>query len=223
MQRRCDTQAHGLAPSAARARQRVKGEAAPSSRRATPCKRHGAGGAAACARARDGARRMGVARLRVGATKERAQPPVCKWVNMSADETTTLAHLCATRGSWRWTRMTADTHWSQCILQTHECHACSAVGGLGAASGHAALETQVETWPALYRGREPTGENNKPACSRLIACARARLPGIAGPAHPAVTYAIFDSVALPALLLAPRAPHGATPRCSPMAHGPHST
>ena len=75
MQRRCDTQAHGLAPGAARARQRVKGEAAPSSRRATPCKRHGAGGAAACARARDGARRMGVARLRVGATKERAQPP----------------------------------------------------------------------------------------------------------------------------------------------------
>ena len=164
MQRRCDTQAHGLAPGAARARQRVKGEAAPSSRRATPCKRHGAGGAAACARARDGARRMGVAHLRVGATKERAQPPVCNWVNMSADETTTLAHLCATRGSWRWTRMTADTHWSQCILQTHECHACSAVGGLGAASGHAALETQVETWPALYRGREPTGENNKPAC-----------------------------------------------------------
>ena len=163
MQRRCDTQAHGLAPGAARARQRVKGEAAPSSRRATPCKRHGAGGAAACARARDGARRMGVARLRVGATKERAQPPVCKWVNMSADETTTLAHLYATRGSWRWTRMTADTHWSQCILQTRECHACSAVGGLGAASGHAALETRVETWPALYRGREPTGENNKPA------------------------------------------------------------
>ena len=95
MQRRCDTQAHGLAPSAARARQRVKGEAAPSSRRATPCKRHGAGGAAACARARDGARRMGVAHLRVGATKERAQPPVCNWVNMSADEATTLAHLCS--------------------------------------------------------------------------------------------------------------------------------
>eukprot|EP00964_Phaeocystis_antarctica_P080395 scaffold50207_cov43-Phaeocystis_antarctica.AAC.1 len=64
MQRRCDTQAHGLAPGAARARQRVKGEAAPSSRRATPCKRHGAGGAAPCARARDGARRMEVARLR---------------------------------------------------------------------------------------------------------------------------------------------------------------
>eukprot|EP00964_Phaeocystis_antarctica_P096842 scaffold63074_cov39-Phaeocystis_antarctica.AAC.3 len=59
--------------------------------------------------------------------------------------------------------MTADTHCSQCILQTRECHACSADGGLGAASGHAALETQVETWPALYRGREPKGENNKPA------------------------------------------------------------
>ena len=187
MQRRCDTQAHGLAPGAARARQRVKGEAAPSSRRATPCKRHGAGGAAACARARDGARRMGVARLRVGATKERAQPPVCKWVNMSADETTTLAHLCATRGSWRWTRMTADTHWSQCILQTRECHACSAVGGLGAASGHAALETQVETWPALYRGREPKGENNKPAWgppAPSVGCAwpaaRARPAGLVG-------------------------------------------
>ena len=169
MQRRCDTQAHGLAPGAARARQRVKGEAAPSSRRATPCKRHGAGEAAACARARDGARRMGVAHLRVGATKERAQPPVCNWVNMSADETTTLAHLCATRGSWRWTRMTADTHWSQCILQTRECHACSAVGGLGAASGHAALETRVETWPALYRGREPTGETiNQPGTSHEL-------------------------------------------------------
>eukprot|EP00964_Phaeocystis_antarctica_P124618 scaffold88262_cov87-Phaeocystis_antarctica.AAC.1 len=93
MQRRCDMQAHGLAPGAARARQRVKGEAAPSSRRATPCKRHGAGGAAACARARDGARRIGVARLRVGATKERAQPPICNGVNMSAGETTTLAHF----------------------------------------------------------------------------------------------------------------------------------
>eukprot|EP00964_Phaeocystis_antarctica_P034288 scaffold19487_cov54-Phaeocystis_antarctica.AAC.1 len=29
---------------------------------------------------------MGVARLRVGTTKERAQPPVCNWVNMSASE-----------------------------------------------------------------------------------------------------------------------------------------
>ena len=93
---------------------------------------------------------MGVAHLRVGATKERAQPPVCNWVNMSAGETTTLAHLCATRGSWRRARMTADTHWSQRIHQTHECHACSAVGEAGAASGQAGIETQVETWPALY-------------------------------------------------------------------------
>eukprot|EP00964_Phaeocystis_antarctica_P004621 scaffold2492_cov33-Phaeocystis_antarctica.AAC.1 len=79
---------------------------------------------------------------------------------MSADETTTLAHLCSMRGSWRWVRMTADTHWSQRIHQTREFYACSAVGGLGAASGHAALETRVETWPALYRGREPTERRN---------------------------------------------------------------
>ena len=169
MQRRCDTQAHGLAPGAARARQRVKGEAAPSSRRATPCKRHGAGGAAACARARGGARRMGVARLPVGATKGRRQSPVCRGVHLSVVETTTLAHLCSTRGSWRRARMMADTHWWQRTHLTHECQACSAVGEPGAASGHAALETQVETWPALYRGREPTGETiNQPGTSHEL-------------------------------------------------------
>ena len=150
MQGWCDTRAHGLAPSVARARQSNEWL---SSRRATPCKRHGAGGAAACARARGGARRMGVARLPVGATKGRRQSPVCRGVHLSVGETTTLAHLCSTRGSWRWARMMADTHWSQRIHLTHECQACSAVGEPGAASGHAALETRVETWPALYRGR----------------------------------------------------------------------
>ena len=68
-----------------------------------------------------------------------ALAPVCHRVPSGADETTTLAHLCATRGSWRWTRVAAGTHWSQCIHLTHECHSCSAATAHGVASGHVVL------------------------------------------------------------------------------------
>jgi len=68
-----------------------------------------------------------------------ALAPVCNRVPSSADETTTLAHLCATRGSWRWTRVAAGTHWSQCIHLTHECHSRSAATAHGVASGHVGL------------------------------------------------------------------------------------
>ena len=37
---------------------------------------------------------------------------------------------------WRWTRVAAGTHWSQCIHLTHECHSCSAATALGMAEGH---------------------------------------------------------------------------------------
>ena len=64
-----------------------------------------------------------------------ALAPVCNRVPSSADETTTLAHLCATRGSWRWTRVAAGTHWAAWIHLTHECHSCSAATAHGVASG----------------------------------------------------------------------------------------
>ena len=65
-----------------------------------------------------------------------ALAPVCNRVPSSADETTTLAHLCATRGSWRWTRVAAGTHWAAWIHLTHECHSRSAATAHGVASGH---------------------------------------------------------------------------------------
>ena len=44
--------------------------------------------------------------------------------------------LCATRRSWRWTRVAAGTHWSLRSHLTHECHSCSAATGPGVAEGH---------------------------------------------------------------------------------------
>ena len=131
--------------------------------------------AAVCARARGGAREMGVARLPVGATKGRRQLPVCRGVHWSDDETTTVARLCATLRSWRWTRMTAGTHWPRRTLLTSECQACSAASVPGAASAPDAIERRVETWPALYRGRQPSGDKKtQPAVRRELVCRSTR-------------------------------------------------
>ena len=86
---------------------------------------------------------------------------------MGAGETTTLAHLRATHKSWPWARMTAYTHWSQRIHQTHECHSCSAFGrslqGAEWQGGTYGYGTQVETWPAVYTRHQPRGVKKEPA------------------------------------------------------------
>ena len=74
-----------------------------------------------------------------------ALAPVCNRVHSGADESTTLAHLCATRGSWRWTRVAAGTLWSQCI-PAH-----------GVASGHVVLQG--------VRGNQRLSRREKDACT----------------------------------------------------------
>lgn len=101
----------------------------------SPVKGHAAAesGERACAAAHVGA--GGGQSLSTGGARLTSRPfgsalaAVCNGVHSSAGETTTTVHLCATRGSWRWTRVAAGTHWSLCIHLTHECHSCSAATG----------------------------------------------------------------------------------------------
>eukprot|EP00964_Phaeocystis_antarctica_P060480 scaffold36077_cov44-Phaeocystis_antarctica.AAC.1 len=83
--------------------------------------------------------------------------PVCNRVHSGADETTTLAHLCATRGSWRWTRVAAGTHWSPWIHLTHDCHSRSAATAHGVASGHAVVRSAGRNLASRARTASTTG------------------------------------------------------------------
>ena len=93
------THAHVLAPSGKRARQRAR--AGLRRRLARRAQVQGVDWAwvAAHARVRDGTRRIGGARLPVGIAHGPVLPAVTRCLHLSANETTTLAHLCATHGS----------------------------------------------------------------------------------------------------------------------------
>ena len=91
--------AHVLAPSGKRAR--LRGRAGLRRRLARRAQVQGVDWAwvAAHARVRDGTRRIGGARLPVGIAHGPVLPAVTRCLHLSANETTTLAHLCATHGS----------------------------------------------------------------------------------------------------------------------------
>ena len=80
-----------------------------------------------------------------------APAPVCTRVHSSDDETTTVAHLCATHRSWRWTRVAAGTHWPRRIHLTHECHSCSDATWPGVAAGHVGLRNTGRNLASLLQ------------------------------------------------------------------------
>ena len=80
-----------------------------------------------------------------------APAPVCTRVHSSDDETTTVAHLCATHRSWRWTRVAAGTHWPRRIHLTRECHSCSDATWPGVAEGHVRLRNPGRNLASLLQ------------------------------------------------------------------------
>ena len=68
-----------------------------------------------------------------------ALPSVCSSCSASAGETTTVVHLCATRGSRCLARVATGTHWALRIHLTHDCQPGSAATGARRGSGQVRL------------------------------------------------------------------------------------
>ena len=87
-----------------------------------------------------------------------ALPSVCSSCSASAGETTTVVHLCATRGSRCLARVATGTHWALRIHLTHDCQPGSAATGARRGSGEVRLpKTGRNLASPLHRGRQPFG------------------------------------------------------------------
>ena len=75
--------------------------------------------------------------------------------------------LCATRRSWRWTRVAAGTHGSLRSHLTHECHSCSAATGPGVADGHVVVRNAGRNLASRVRTVSTYGWKKEPASPRL--------------------------------------------------------
>ena len=87
-----------------------------------------------------------------------ALPSVCSSCSASAGETTTVVHLCATRGSRCLARVATGTHWALRIHLTHDCQPGSAATGARRGSGEVRLPKAGRNHASpLHRGRQPFG------------------------------------------------------------------
>jgi hypothetical protein len=113
-----------------------------------PCVRRGAGGRGRAAGSGEWRRAPG---LQVGS----ALPSVCSSCSASAGETTTVVHLCATRGSRCLARMATGTHWALRIHLTHDCQPGSAATGARRGSGSSTIDGSKPGQPSGVKKDQP--------------------------------------------------------------------